>query len=192
MSTEKPLRARPPVPWRTLGWGCAVILLALPFIAMRLQVEGVNWTASDFVFAALIFGVVGLLIELAVRASANTYYRAGVIVVVLAGLLLVWSNLAVGILGDEPNPANLMFFVVPLLAAGGSALARFRPRGMAWAMVAAALWLLVVPVVAYVFGIGQAAAVTRFDYPVPLLLFAGMWFGAAGLLARAARAQPSS
>ena len=46
------------IPWRIIGWGGAVALLAAPFIAMRFTTE-VNWTASDFVFAAVLLGVIG-------------------------------------------------------------------------------------------------------------------------------------
>ena len=192
MSTEIHPAARTGSRWRILGWGLAVALLILPFAAMQLQVEGVHWTASDFLFAAVIFGLVGGLIELAVRASTDLYFRAGVGLAVLAGFVLVWVNAAVGLLGSEDNDVNLLFLLVPLTAAAGSALARFRPRGMALAMVAAGVLLLAVPVIGYAFRIGEAARLTRFDYPVFLGTFAALWFGAAALLARAGRRQPSS
>ena len=56
--------------WRVIGWGVAVGLLILPFIAMRFTGE-VNWTASDFVFAAVLLGSVGLGMEFAVRRSSS-------------------------------------------------------------------------------------------------------------------------
>lgn len=192
MSTENLSLRRSGLPWRKLGWGLAVALLILPFAAMQFDVEGVHWTVGDFIAAAIIFGVVGLLLELAVRASPDWSFRGGAALAVLAGLVLVWSNLAVGILGNEENDANLLFMAVPLLALGGSLAARFRPRGMAVAMVAAGAWLLAVPVIAYLFGIGDAAGLTRFDYPFFLGLLALPWLGSAALLRRAARLQPSS
>jgi hypothetical protein len=177
--------------WRKLGWGTAVALLILPFVAMQFTGE-VNWSPGDFLFAALMFGTVGLLLELAVRASPDWSFRGGIALAVLAGFVLIWSNLAVGILGNEENDANLLFFLVPLVAIAGSALARFRPGGMAVAMVCAGLMLLAVPVIAYTLRIGDAASLTRFDYPVFLALFALMWFGSAALLRSADRPQPSS
>ena len=51
--------------WRIAGWGGALLLLILPFVAMQFTRE-VNWTAGDFIFAALMFGTAGCTIELAV------------------------------------------------------------------------------------------------------------------------------
>ena len=88
----------------------------------------------------------------------------------LTGLGLVWVNLAVGIVGSEGNPANLLFMPIPLLALIGAAIARLRPRGMAWAMaVTGALQLLL-------------AGVAPFS-----LIFALPWFASAWLFRKAAR-----
>jgi hypothetical protein len=191
VSPELQSTRRSALPWRKLGWGAAVALLITPFVAMQFTTE-VDWSPGDFLFAAMMFGLVGLLLELAVRASPNWSFRGGVALAVLAGFVVIWSNLAVGILGDEDNDANLLFFLVPLLAIVGSVLAGFKPRGMALAMIAAGLLLLAVPVIAYGFGLGEAAAIVHFDYPLFLGVFALMWFGSAALLRRAARTQPSS
>ncbi len=39
-------------------------------------------------------------------------YRFAVGVALAAAFLLVWMNLAVGLIGSEDNPANLMYFGV--------------------------------------------------------------------------------
>lgn len=173
--------------WRIIGWGTAVFLLVLPFIAMQLSAPGVNWSPGDFIFAALMFGMVGLLLELVARASQDWNYRGGVALAVFAGFVLIWSNAAVGILGDEDNPANLLFLAVPAVALAGGMVTGFRARGMVWAMTAAGVVLLAVPAFAYAFAIGDAASLTHFDYPVFLALYALMWFGSAALFRRAAR-----
>lgn len=123
--------------WRIAGWGAAVALLAVPFVAMRFTDE-VKWTASDFLFAGVLFGTVGLLAELAVRKSQDWAYRFGVVAAALAGLLIIWANGAVGMIGNEGNGYNLLFGLPILVALCGSAAARFRPRGMSLAMLAAA------------------------------------------------------
>lgn len=125
-------------PWRASGWGLAALLLLLPAVAMQFTAE-VSWTAGDFIVAALMLGVVGLAIELAVRASPSLPYRAGAGVAVAAGFLIVWANGAVGMIGNEDNPYNLLFLGVIPLALAGAAIARFRAAGMVWAMSLAGL-----------------------------------------------------
>ena len=125
-------------PWRIIGWGTAVVLLAAPFVAMQLHADGVNWTASDFVFAGVMFATVGGLLEVAVHKIRSGWYRGGVALALLANLLVVWVNLAVGIVGSEDNPANQLFFLAPLVGIAGACVGRFRASGMAWAMAASA------------------------------------------------------
>jgi hypothetical protein len=124
--------------WRIAGWGLAVSLLLLPFIAMQLTRE-VNWTGSDFLFATILIGGVGLLLELTVRRSDSPAYRAGVGLALAASFLTIWATGAVGMIGDEGDPLNLMFAGVLLVALLGATLARFRATGMARAMLAASI-----------------------------------------------------
>lgn len=126
------------LPWRIIGWSVPLLLLLLPLVAMRFTNE-VNWTASDFAFAALLFGSVGLAFELIVRRSSSLAYRLGTAIAVIAAFLTIWVNAAVGMIGSEDNPYNLLFGIVLLIALLGAILARFRARGMALAMVASAL-----------------------------------------------------
>ncbi|HEX8191571.1 MAG TPA: hypothetical protein VF552_01595, partial [Allosphingosinicella sp.] len=108
------------MPWRWIGWGGAAALLAVPAVAMRFTSE-VDWTASDFVFAAVLFGLVGLGIELAVRASPSLAWRAGAGFAVFSCFALVWVNAAVGMIGDGGNAYNFAFVgLVPLAIAGAA------------------------------------------------------------------------
>lgn len=135
MATPHSLHAR--TRWHPLPWAAATAVLLLPAIAMRFTRE-VNWTASDFVFAAvMVYGTCGLY-ELATRLSPDRGYRAGAAVAVLTGLMLVWIDLAVGIIDNENDPANLVFAGVLAVAAIGTVIARFRARGMALALAATA------------------------------------------------------
>lgn len=169
------------IPWRLIGWAVPVGLLTIPLIANW------PWTAADFIVAAAMFAIVGGTFELAVRASGNRAYRGGAAVALATAFLLVWINLAVGIIGNENNPLNLMFFGVIVAAIVGSIVARFRPEGMARAMtVAGALQAII--------GIGVFALNTGAQEPpgaIGLLFliefFAATWFVAAGLFRKAAR-----
>jgi len=127
------------------------LILLLPLAAMQFSAD-VNWSLFDFVVAgALLFGS-GLTFELIARKGGNVAYRVAVGVAVAAALLLVWVNLAVGIIGSENNPVNLLYVAVLLVAVIGAAIARLRPRGMALAMFATAFALALVPVIALIIG----------------------------------------
>jgi hypothetical protein len=55
----------------------------------------------------------------------NRAYRAAVGVAIAAAFILVWMNLAVGIIGSEDNPANLMYGGVLAIGIIGAVIARF-------------------------------------------------------------------
>ena len=124
--------------WRIAGWSIPVLLLMLPAVAMQFTSE-VDWSVSDFIFAALLFGIVGLSFELIVRTSDSVAYRFGAGLAVTAAFLTIWINGAVGMIGSEDNSYNLVFGGVLLIALIGSVLARFRAAGMARAMAVAAI-----------------------------------------------------
>lgn len=164
------------MPWRMIGWSIPLLLLLAPLIAMRFTDE-VNWNASDFVFAGVLLGSVGFAFELIVRKSTNLAYRAGGGLAILAAFLTIWANAAVGMIGSEGNPLNLMFGGVLLLALVGAILARFRPAGMARAMAVAA----VAPIVASAVGLS-----TDTRGAILSMAFAGPWLIAAALFRSAA------
>ena len=129
------------IPWRIIGWSIPPLVLLLPLVA------GAPWTLFDYIVMGVLLGGAGLLVELVVRASGNIAYRAAAFIAIAAIFLLIWVNGAVGFLGDEDNPANLMFGGVILVAVVGSVFLGFQPRGMARAMFAAAAAQLLVGVV---------------------------------------------
>jgi hypothetical protein len=167
------------VPWRLIGWGGAVALLLVPLV---LQFP---WTLSDFIFAGAVFGIVGGTFELAVRKSGNRWYRGGVAVALATSFLLVWINGAVGIIGDEDNPANLMFMVIILMAVAGAIAARFEAAGMARAMFIAAGAETLIAVIAVANRLGATEPPGFPGVPILILGFAGMW-GLSGFLFRRA------
>lgn len=169
-------------PWRFAGWSIAALILLLPLIAMRFTSE-VNWSAGDFLFAALLIGVVGIALELTVRVTRNAAHRAAIAVALAAGFLTIWANGAVGMIGDEENPYNLLFLGVIVVALAGSVIAGFRPRGMALAMLAAALAQAML-------GIVGAFADPRGG--ILATMFAGLWLLAAWLCRRVASGSGTS
>ena len=169
---------RRPGNWRVVMWCGAALLLLLPWVAMQFTGE-VAWDLSDFIiFGAMLLGACGTC-ELAVRMNGSSAYHAAVGVAVAAAFLLVWINLAVGIIGNENNPANLMYGGVLAVAVIGSLVARFRPRGMACALAATALAQASTAVIAAVAGWGYTFVLTA--------IFVALWLLSAQLFRRSAR-----
>ena len=121
---------------RTTLWSLAALLLLAPVVAMQVTDE-VNWTASDFLFAGIVFGTIGLTAELIVRRSGSLAYRAGAGCALAAAFVIVWANAAVGMIGDGNNSYNGYFYVAILVALAGAVVARMQASGMALAMLAA-------------------------------------------------------
>ncbi len=171
--------------WRIVGWGTAVGLILLPLVAMQFTSE-VNWTASDFVFAAIMFGSVGLGLELAVRRGSRAYTIAAAIAL-LVSFLSFWFTGAVGIIGNEDEVSNLLFLGVIAIALGGSVIALFRPAGMAVAMVVAAVAQAAVPVVASIIGDSAMSAIWAPGVIILTLIFTALWLASARLFRAAAQ-----
>ena len=151
--------------------------------------DEVVWDETDFmVFGADPAAACGTC-ELAARMTGNNAYRAAVGVAVAAAFILVWMNLAVGIIGTEDNPANLMFGGVPAVGIVGAAIARFQPHGMARALVATALAQALVAVIALIAGLGSTGPGWRGDILVLTGFFAALWVGSALLFRKAAQEQ---
>jgi hypothetical protein len=118
--------------------------------------------------------------------NGSLAYRAGVAIALLAAVLLAWINLAVGVIGAEDNPANLMFFAVIGMAFAGSALARLQAAGMALAMTTAALAQAAIAVVVVASGMEVGPPLWP-HFVVFTGFFVALWLAAAALLRSAAR-----
>jgi hypothetical protein len=59
----------------------------------------VNWDVADFAVAAALLIGAGLMYVLASRTLDTSKYRAVAGIALVAALLLVWAELAVGVLG---------------------------------------------------------------------------------------------
>ena len=169
-----------------LALGTAFILL-LPLLAM-LFTDQVVWDLTDFIVAgALIFGT-GLAYELVARRGGTMAYRVAVGIALAAAFLLVWMNLAVGIIGSEDNPVNLMYFGVLAIGILGATLARLRPQGMVRVLLATALAQALVPVIALIINKPQVSSVEAFMGVLGVLglnaFFVMMFIGSALLFRR--------
>ena len=176
---------------RLAGWSGVALLLLAPLVAMRFT-EDVVWTVSDFVAAAVLLGGLGLAIELAVRNSSNTAYRIAAGLAILGAFGLAWVNLAVGFLGDEGNPANMVFLGVLGVAVVGASLARFEAGGMGWTMFATAAAQVLVGVVAIPAGWSSPGGQGLYEVVLGTSLFTFLWVISAGLFRKAAHEQTAA
>jgi hypothetical protein len=161
-------------------------LLAVPALAMAFQIgvpdpgsgtEGVNWGPGDFLAAAVMILGAGLLYEWAATRAGTTTHRIAVAIMAGTALFLVWSNLAVGIIGEPGNPVNLLYFGVLAVLVVGASIARLEPRGMSVALFATANSQALVSVIALVAGQPAMPAIDA--------VFIGAWV-VSGLLFRQA------
>jgi hypothetical protein len=165
-------------------------ILMVPLVAM-LYTDEVNWNLFDFIVMGILLFGTGLTYVLISRNWDSIAYRTAVGVAVVAGILLIWVNLAVGIIGSENNPANLMYIGVLAVGIIGAIIARFQPHGMSRALFAVALAQTLVAVIVLIAGLGYSAS--------PLLeifiingFFIALFVGSALLFRKAAREQRSA
>ena len=168
--------------WRMALWGGAALLLLTPLVAMQFTRE-VAWTGSDFAIMGAMLAIVCGGVELAVRMSRSHAARAGAGIALVTGFLLTWMNLAVGIIGNENNPLNQMFFGVIAVGLVGAVIARLRPGGMATVMAATAAAQTLVAVIAQAYG--------HFTW-ILTAVFVALWLGSAWLFRKAARDQAAA
>lgn len=72
------------------------VLLTIPFIGMQLS-PAVDWKISDFAVMAVLLLGTGLLCEFVLRKARSTKARFVLCAVVLLIFILLWAELAVGI-----------------------------------------------------------------------------------------------
>lgn len=119
--------------------------------------------------------------------TGKVAYRSALGVALAAALFLVWLILALGLIGAEGDPADLMYGGVLAIGIGGAMVARFQPRGMALALSATALAQALVAVIALVAGKHRAEATSVAELLGLNGMFVVLFAGSAWLFRRAAR-----
>jgi len=76
----------------------AAIILLIPLVAMQFS-SGVEWSPADFAVAGVLLFGTGLSCELVLRKVKKVGYRIVICSTILLALLIIWLELAVGILG---------------------------------------------------------------------------------------------
>ena len=167
-----------------------VLILMVPLVAMQFTNE-VNWSAFDFFgMGALLFGT-GMLIAVAIRSGTHIAYRAGMLIAIGATFLMIWANLAVGLIGAGPHAGNLMYAGVIWVIILGIYFSRFKPAGMERTMFATAGSLILL--------LGIALLAGMQNYPgssvgeiIGVNLFFATPYAVAGLIFRYVRLEQNS
>jgi hypothetical protein len=121
-------------------------------------------------------------------SSDKSAYRGAVAIAIGAALLLLWLSLGLGMIGKEGNPANLMYLGVIGVGVIGALIARFRPRGMAWALFATALAQAIVGAIAWQARLGAPYSPRTAIFGLSVL-FIVLFVGSGWLFHRAAKTQ---
>lgn len=165
--------------WRMAVWGGAAALLLAPAVPTQVSDE-MRWDSADFILVGLMLAAACGVWELAMSKTRDWSYAAAAIVAAGTAFLLFLVNGAVGILGNEGNPVNLLYFGVLTLALGGAVIVRFQAEGMARAMAVTAVAQVAT----------GALGVTLFPdvrgFLVGTAMFVPLWLLSAWLFSRAA------
>ena len=145
------------------------------------------WDALDFSVAGALVAGSGVACALAARRTGNAAYRAAVGVALASAVILVWVSGAVGIVGTEGDAGILMHGGVLAVGLVGAVVARFRPDGMALALIATALAQASAAAIALIAGWGSAGPVRPCDILISTAFFAALWLASAQLFRNAAR-----
>jgi hypothetical protein len=160
------------------AWALALALWLLPLVLSGVSDE-MQWDRTDFIVWAFMLLLAATAVEIGARISRSRPYRAAVGIAVAGGFLMTWANLAVGIIGNEDNPINLIFFGVLAVGFAGALVARFRAAGMAYAMLATAIAQVLAAILALVLDGAWVFVLTS--------VFVAIWLTSAMLFRRAAR-----
>lgn len=120
------------------------------------------------------------------RLQSDTAYRTAAGLALTAAFLIVWLNVAAGLIGiEDDDPANLLYVGVLAVGGIGAILARFQPAGLARTMVTTAM------AQALVGAIAVALPNTASAVQIVILhgVFVALFTGAALLFRHAARSE---
>jgi len=188
-NSEESLKTHSPAYRSTIGIVLvAASILLLPLLAMQFTDE-VAWGVFDFAVAGVLLVGTGLAYLLVARTAGNIAHRAAVGVALAAAFMLVFLVGAVGVIGEDGDRADLMYGGVLAVGIIGALIARFRPQGMARALLATALAQALVAVIALIAGKHEAPISSVAEIVLLNGLFVALFIGSAWLFQHAARNQ---
>ena len=119
--------------------------------------------------------------------TENINYKTALVLAIATALILFWVIGAVGVLGADGDPADLMYIGVLAVGVTGAIIVRFQPMGMARAMIATALAQTLVTVIALIIGKQDAPYMSVFEIVSLNGFFVTLFLGSALLFQKSAR-----
>jgi len=122
----------------------------------------------------------------------KTAYRIAAVIALGTALLLVLGVSAMGVIGAEGDPFDLLYIAVLAVGLIGAVLVRFRPEGMVLVLVAMAVTQALIALI--------GLAIGKQDVPVSSVaeilylngFFVALFLGSAWLFRHAARGRPTA
>ena len=119
-------------------------------------------------------------------------YRFATILALATAFILVWLIGAVGVIGVEGDPFDLMYFGVLAVGLIGAIAARLQSHGMARALFATAFAQALVTFVALIVGKHQSSVSSVPEILILNGFFIALFLGSARLFGNAARQETSA
>lgn len=139
----------------------SLALLLIPLTAMQFT-DAVQWSVADFLIMGVLLNGMGLLM-LAVIKHKRFFARLAGIFTALTVFLLIWVNLAVGLVGSGPHWGNLLYIAVIAEILIGATISGFRIRGMMHTLFAATGILVVIACVQLLAGMEHLPSSLRME-----------------------------
>jgi len=131
---------------RIILWAIVIALILMLPLVMQFTNE-VQWNEA-VAYSVILLAALGFYELARWLRTRNKMYRVAFGVGLAGILLLGWVSGAVGIIGSENQPVNLMYWAVPTIGLIGSLISRFKPRGMALTLFATATVQMLIPLFA--------------------------------------------
>jgi cell division protein FtsL len=158
------------------------LVLSVPLVAQQFTAE-VNWSVADFLVMGVLIFSTGLSYVLITRYVTNIVHKAAIVMALGSTFLMIWANLAVGLIGSGPNPGNLMYLGVIAVGFIGTFLSRFTPAGMERTLYGMALAVVLLAIIALATNMQQYAGSSVAEI-IGVNGFLASLFGISGLLFR--------
>ncbi|MEC9251244.1 MAG: hypothetical protein VX501_11385 [Pseudomonadota bacterium] len=136
-----------------------------------------NWDALDYMVALALLSASAAAYWIATRPARSVWHHLAVMIGAGGALLLLWMQLAVGLVGDGDHPINQAMGLVLVVSAIGALLSRFRASGMRTTLLVAAGTQMVLGALGFIL----LPAMYFSDIFLVTAFFSGLWTASAFL-----------